>query len=336
MRATGPISNRWKAFLLVLFAPFLAEFVTGSTAPQAWILPWVPLTFMAIYGVSAVLVREFAIRFRTGPAGVILLGLAFGVINEGMAAHSLFNPAWPGVGVLASYGRLGGVSWLWAEWIVPFHAVYSISFPVFLSREFWPEVRDTRFLTDRGAVLLAPVPVVVSIGTSFLVGAYPLSLVDWVGMFAFVALMVFLAWRWGRWFGSVPPAARWVPSPAAAATVGVLFFVVGQVGTWDTPDLGPYPVVGMVVLLGFYLLVAVFARNLGPTAAGERARFAFVLGGIGFYVALSPFSEFLLGRFALFPIDVVVFAALVWLYRRRTAVAAPRIPPGAFGLAPAA
>ncbi|MGD0250164.1 MAG: hypothetical protein ABSB97_04680 [Thermoplasmata archaeon] len=289
---------------------------------------------MAIYGLSALLIREFAIRYRTGPAGVLLLGLAFGVLNEGMAAHSLFNPAWPGVAVQGSYGRLGGVNWLWAEWIVPFHAVYSISFPIFLSRQFWPEVRDTRFLSDRWAVLLVPVPFVVAIVTSFLVGAYPLSLVDWLGMFGFVALMVLLAERWGESFSAFAASSRWVPSAAAAATVGVLFFVVGQVGTWQTPDLGPYPVVGIVRLLAFYLGVAAFALCLAPSAAGEKARFAFVLGGIGFYVALSPFSEFLLGRSALVPIDVVVFVALAWLYRRRTALVTPPSAPAGARAAP--
>jgi hypothetical protein len=291
---------------------------------------------MALYGVSALLIREFAIRFRTGPAGVLLLGLAFGVINEGMAAHSLFNPNWPGVGVLASYGRLGGVSWLWAEWIVPFHAVYSISFPILLSRQLWPDVRETRFLSDRTALYLVPIPFVTAIGTSFLLGAYPLSLFDWLAMFGFVGLMVVFARKLGPRFSAVDLSSRWSPSAAAAATLGVLFFVGGQIGTWQTPNLSPFPVVGMTLLLGFYLGLAAFAMCLAPTPGGERARFAFVLGGVGFYVALSPFWELFLGRFALFPIDLVVFGCLVWLYRRRTALSrVPDVPPGP-GAAPEA
>src|SRR5208282_5814249 len=162
---TRALSSRQKAFVLVAFAPFLAELVSGSTPPQAWILPQVVLIFMAIYGLSALAIREFALRIKGGPATVFILGLAFGIVTEGMAAHSLFNPGWPDAGVLGSYGRWEGVNWLWTEWIVPFHAVWSISFPIFLTGRFWPDSRSVRFLSDRWLVGLAPVPVVVAVVT---------------------------------------------------------------------------------------------------------------------------------------------------------------------------
>ncbi len=307
----------------MLGAPLIAEFVSGSTAPQAWLLPWVPLTFMGIYGVAALVIRDYAIRLRGGAVAVLVLGLAFGVVNEGMAAHSLFDPNWPGVGVLASYGRWEGVSWLWAEWIVVFHAVWSISFPIFLARQCWPEVRDVRFLSDRSLVMLAPVPIVVAIASSFAVGNLPLSLVQWAGLFlatlAFVLLATALA---GRRLEDV--LARF-PSPPAwlAACAGFLFFVAGQVGTWQSPRLGPYPAVPFAVGIAVDLLFMGFVLLFHADPAGERARFAFVLGGIAFYVALSPVWEFFLDRIALFPIDVAVLAALVLLYRRRTSRPGP-------------
>jgi len=333
---TPALSSRQRAFLLVLFAPFLAELVSGSTPPQAWILPPVVLVFMAIYGVAALVIREFSLRIQGGPATVLILGLAFGVVNEGMAAHSLFNPSWPDVGVLGSYGRWGGVNWLWAEWVVPFHAVWSISFPVFLVGQFWPEARSTRWLSDRWLAALSPVPVVVAAGSGFYVGEYPLTALAWAAMFAVVAILVLAAWRIG------PKLSRWrvwpsaTPSTGLGVAVAAAFFLGGQVGTWQTPRLGPYPEVGFGVLLALFVALAAAATTFDPsTVKGRKAAFAGVLTGIGFYTALSPLSEFVLGRVALVPIDVAVWIALYLLYRRRTSELPERTdlppppPPGA-------
>jgi hypothetical protein len=69
-------------------------------------------------------------------------------------------------------------------------------------------------------------------------------------------------------------------------------------------------------------------------------RKAFVLGGVGFYVALSPLSEFAFGRIGLVPIVLLVYLLLIRLYLRRTRPIGPgsplpglvpTIPPGAVG-----
>jgi len=331
----SPPSNRWKAFVLVVLAPFLAELVSGSTAPQAWLLPWVLLVFMAIYGLSALAIRELAIRTGGGAATVIVLGLAFGIVNEGMAAHSLFNPAWPGVAPLSVYGRFAGVSWIWTEWILPFHAVWSISFPIFLVRQFWPEGERTRWVSDRGVAICIAGAIATAAGTSFLFAGYALDLVQWVGMFVAVGALGAIAWRWGARIRAWHLPTRWVPSARLSFTVAVLFFVTGQVGAWQTPKLGPYPEVGFVLLALAFVGVALFASTFDRSPAGERARFAFVLGGVSFYVALSPVAEFALGRIGLVPIDATVLALLVLLYRRRTRPEpAPAAPPGALPVPP--
>jgi hypothetical protein len=317
---------------LVVFAPFLAELVSGSTAPQAWILPQVALIFMAIYGVSALVIREFTLRSGGGPATVVILGLVFGIVNEGMAAHSLFNPAWPDLGALATYGRWEGVNWVWSAWILPFHAVWSIAFPIFLTGQFWPESRTTRFLSDRWLAGLAAVPFVVAITVGLVFEGYPPTLGEWVGMFATVGALVFVARRWG------PRLSAWRlrPHASAPAWVGALtgaaFFLGGQVGTWQTPKLGPDPVVGFLWVVALASFLAAVATTFDESPEGRRARFACVLTGVGFYAALSPGGEFLLGKVALVPIDVVVWTALYLLYRRRTrpwpsAEGIPVVPP---------
>jgi hypothetical protein len=325
-------SDRWQALALVALAPFMAELVSGSTAPQEWVLPPVFLTFMAIYGLSALAARELALRFRGGAATVLIVGIAFGIVNEGMAAHSLFNPTWPGVGVLGSYGRWEGVNWLWTAWIVPFHAVWSISFPVFLVGQVWPENRDRRLLTDRWLLYVIPIPIVVSVVTSLAFSSYPLTLVQWTGMFVVVLILGGIAVRWGPRLDRLRPFGRWMPTPRLAFVVGFLFFVIGQIGTWQAPKLGPYPEVGFAVLLMTYAVLASLALGLERTPAGDRSRFALVLGGVAFYLALSPLAEFALGRIGLVLIDAVVFCLLVRLYLERTRAGAETSVPPHVGL----
>jgi hypothetical protein len=322
-----PLSDRSKSFLLVVFAPVFAEMFSGSTPPLAFLFPWVLGIFMMIYGVSALLIRELAIRWRAGPAGVILLGLAFGILNEGMAAHSLFNPNWPDLGALGSYGRWMGVNWLWTEWIVPFHAVWSISFPIFLARQIWPEMRDRPLLARSTLYLLAPVPFLgAGLTTAFFIGYNP-PLADWLGMGLAIGALSYGAYRIAPRLGAWQPLAAHPPSPRLAATLGVLFFVGGQIGTFATPRLGPYPEVGLLLLGLMYLGYGVWATSLRTDHVGERARFAFFLGGFGFYVALSPLSEFALGRAGLVPIDVAALVGFILLYRQRTATEPETEPP---------
>jgi hypothetical protein len=323
------LSDRRKAFVLVVFAPVFAEMLSGSTPPLAFLFPWVLGIFMMIYGVSALLIRELSVRWRTGPAGVILLGLAFGILNEGMAAHSLFNPNWPDLGALGGYGRWVGVNGLWTEWIVPFHAVWSMAFPIFLARQFWPEIADGPLVSTSYLYLLAAVPFAGAVLTTLFFIGYNPPLGDWVGMVLAIGALGALSYRWA-------PAVRdWWPtpshsgSPRLAATLGVLFFVGGQIGTFATPRLGPYPEVGFFLLGLMYLAFGIWAASTRPGPEGDRTRFAFVLGGFGFYVALSPLADFGLGRVGLVPIDVAVLVFFVLLYRRRAFVrSGVPVPPG--------
>jgi hypothetical protein len=59
-------------------------------------------------------VRELAFRWATGWPGRLLLGAAYGIVEEGLMAKSFFDPNWPDIGILGSYGRLYGVNWVWS------------------------------------------------------------------------------------------------------------------------------------------------------------------------------------------------------------------------------
>jgi hypothetical protein len=77
------------AVALFLVAPLVAEFLLGNlsiTVPPAL------LVLAPMYGGGALLARESVRRAGRGWPSLLLLGLAYGVAEEGLTTQSLFNP----------------------------------------------------------------------------------------------------------------------------------------------------------------------------------------------------------------------------------------------------
>ncbi|QAY60143.1 hypothetical protein ET475_09165 [Microbacterium protaetiae] len=108
----------------------LGDQYLGGTAPAGQQIAELIL-FTAFYGSAAVLIRELARRARIGWPGILLLALAFGVLEEGVLTQSLFNPDYVGAHLL-SYGF---VPWLgtagpWLVFVLTLHVVWSIGSPI--------------------------------------------------------------------------------------------------------------------------------------------------------------------------------------------------------------
>jgi len=119
----------WRAVLfLFVIATLIPELLIGST-PLSRINQ---LAFQfPYYGSAALVIREAVIRFKLSRAGLLLLGLAFGVITEGLSLQSIFNPHFLNLDI--SYGRAAEVNWPWMLYMVGYHAVWSITIPVTLA-----------------------------------------------------------------------------------------------------------------------------------------------------------------------------------------------------------
>jgi hypothetical protein len=63
--------------------------------------------------------------------------------------RSFFNPAWKNLGVLATYGRWLGTNWVWAEWLAIYHAIFSITIPIFIVELTIPQLKTRIWLSSR-------------------------------------------------------------------------------------------------------------------------------------------------------------------------------------------
>lgn len=181
---------------LFLLAPLIGEVLFGAIPLSR--LPFGLLGVVGLYGGGAILVRETVRRRRLGAGWLVVLGLAYGLVEEGLVLQSLFDQHYPGLDFLGYYGHWLGVNWVWLEFIVPYHAVFSIAIPIAITEMLFPEQRAGAWVSSRGllgvtlvfvanAVLLAVFQIGLftshaphtSIGANAGVALVAISLVAW-------------------------------------------------------------------------------------------------------------------------------------------------------------
>jgi hypothetical protein len=130
------------AFLL-LAAPVIAELCWGTTTvSQAAGL----LFQIGLYGCGAILIRETVVRWGGGWPSVLLLGAAYGAVEEGLLEPTWFTPRlFP-----HPYGVAAGVYWPYAVFNIGYHAIFSIGIPIALAETLFPGWRHRRWLGRTG------------------------------------------------------------------------------------------------------------------------------------------------------------------------------------------
>jgi hypothetical protein len=103
------------AIALFFLSPAIAELLSGSAPPMEFFNPISFLLLSSLYGSGALVVRELKTRWNKGYVSMLILGVAYGVIEEALMVKSFFDPNWIDLGVLGVYGRWQGVNWVWAE-----------------------------------------------------------------------------------------------------------------------------------------------------------------------------------------------------------------------------
>ncbi|WP_432848873.1 hypothetical protein ACQPXB_48750 [Amycolatopsis sp. CA-161197] len=120
---------------LALFSPFVAEFLLGDQylagPPELGQQLGMFAMFVALYGSAAVLVRELARRRGRGWPTILILALAFGVVEEGLLTQTLFNPHYLGLDLLSPAHVPGlGIGGQWTVFVLTLHVVWSIAAPI--------------------------------------------------------------------------------------------------------------------------------------------------------------------------------------------------------------
>ena len=134
--------------VLVLMTPLVAEIL----ANPLWItLPIVLPFFLLIYGPGVLLIRELVRLSGRGWASILLLGAAYGFIEECLSLQILFNPKLYNA---ADWGaRIFGINGVYTETVIVIHAVWSAAIPILLTELLFPARRTTPYLGRFGLVV---------------------------------------------------------------------------------------------------------------------------------------------------------------------------------------
>jgi hypothetical protein len=293
------------AWVLFFLSPAIAELLSGSAPPREFFNPVGFSIIAALYGSGAVIARELTVRWGKGWPALLCLGAAYGILEEGLAVKSFFDPNWMDLGILGTYGRWAGVNWVWSLELTIYHAVFSIAVPAALVMIIFPQRRTEPWVSRGGLRLLYILLAADTIFCLVFLTPYRPAPVALAGAALVAALAVFLARRvpgqaWAdrdealasgsSGLGGGPPArARWFA--LAGFTVTTLFFLIN----WGVPRSGLSPLGTMLLTLGLVAGAAGVVRRLAgrsrtPTLS-DRRLWALVSGALGFFIVLAPLQE---------------------------------------------
>lgn len=310
------------ALVLYILAPIVAELISGSSPPLKFFNPLSLIFLPALYGSAAILIHELTVRWHKGWPTVLLLGAAFGIVNEGLLVKSFFDTAWPDLGVLATYGRWLGVNWVWSVELIIYHAVFSIGIPILLTNLLFPRQQGIPWVSQRTFTLLALLlSVTVVLGFFFLTSYRPPLLLYTLALLLVIALVI-VARRLPRTI--VLYHGNHVARPLAFAIVGFAATVVFFIINWVLPHTfipAPVPIV-LTIVLALYTARTVLSMSGNAVGWSPQHQLALVWGALTFFMLLSPITE-------LFPsggrngsgmmfVSLITLASLIvlWLWLR--------------------
>jgi hypothetical protein len=251
------------AIALFFLSPLVAEFLLGDfTITVLWLL----FALAPMYGGGAILIREVVRRTGRGWPSIVLLGLAYAVLEEGVTTMSLFNPDYADAHLLdTGFVPALGIAIPWTVFVLALHTVWSISVPIALVEE-WTDRRTQPWLRTPGLIVAVVLFAVGAFGSTMSTYGQENYFAGWPKLLivgVIVVLLVVAAFLLPRRSAS-PSSASSVS--AASASAGVF------AGVRHGVRPAPRPWVVLVVLLVFGGLFegaqAVPGQGAGAAAIG--------------------------------------------------------------------
>jgi hypothetical protein len=304
------------ALALFIIAPVFGELFSGSSPLNEFINPVIFATLALLYGCGAIIARELVVRWGKGWFSLLLMGLAYGVYEEGIMVQSFFDPTWADLGNMATYGRVAGVNWVWAEHLTIYHAVISIAASIAFVEAFFPDRRKDRWVKGRWWWVLnwigfIGIYVIWELLTTYESGVW--RLFSWLAVLTLMGLARIIPAQ------VLPPLShKSIPRPwrfwwTAFLGTFIQFFLI-----YKGADEGAYPFpVAMLLLAGFDLFILrLILRWSGNGAAwDDRHRVALVNGASSLLLVLGPLTVG--NQYPVMYFSNPVFLLLLWLAARK-------------------
>jgi len=295
---------------LALFSPIFAELMSGSSPPFEFFIPLNFAFLLGLYGAGVLIMRELAVIWNKGWPSIILLGAAYGILEEGVAVKSFFDPEWMDLGDLGIYGRVMDTNWVWSFWLTIFHAVISISLPIIVINLMYPQFKNERFLVGRRFWIVIGILFLDVVFIAGLLNPYSPNAGMYLLSMIVMMLLILMAKILPRDFLAVPPRAGpqaryWSPLRMFALAFVFILGCFVLVGAIKEPI--PYQVSIMALLLLSAAVYIVLSIKMPPV--NNRVHMAYFAGGLLGFLA---FIGIILGLGG--AIDMAVVGVLTALF----------------------
>ena len=275
------------ALLLMILSPSIAELLSSSSPPLEYLNPISFLYLTTFYGFGALLIREFRARRGLGYSTVLFLGMAYGIIEEGLGVKSFFSTDWPDLGLLAWYGRLFGVNLVWSLALTIYHSVISIFIPIVITEVLYRDIRDEPWITSSRvikAMIIVFIFDVLIFNIGFVGHVHPTPI------HYILTLLVILGLYWlSTWYRIRPFFIHW--SPAASWLFGVLWMLFFYIIYFGFASLNiPAWITILTGVIHAYIGLRFFMRVELPDTP-DNIKMAIALGPPSIFIFLAPFLE---------------------------------------------
>jgi len=304
--------RRHPVLLLLCFSPGIPEYLSGSSSTSLLLVS--PVVFflflglnLGLYGPGVLLVREALVRWGKGWAALLCLGAAYGLLEEGTALSTLFNPKASVVGNLGYYGHYLGVNWVWVIGVLQIHVVLSIGLPILLLGLALPETRGRPLLTGRQVWVAVEVFGLDIVLLALISHYYPVGLLWQLLAVPVAAGLAVLAYRLPRDLLD-PTSATPRLGPGACLLLGLTFFPILLLvpGILEHTSVGA-PVTGAAEILVSGALF--FAVRHGVGRSGNAPQLVMLALGV-----LIPIALFGLVAQIYLPVELVVDVLFVLFF----------------------
>ncbi|HEW93820.1 hypothetical protein DRN84_01025 [Candidatus Geothermarchaeota archaeon] len=282
------MNERVKASIsLILLSPMIAELLSSSSPPIEFFNPVAFIYLTTFYGFGSILVREFRIRLDLPYVSLIFLGFIYGVIEEGIAVKSFFNPEWPDLGILAWYGRFYGVNWIWMQALIIYHGFISIFIPIALVDIIYYSLRNERYIHSRKTLLIIMLIYLIDVLLFNLgyMGSYPLYPYQYI-ICIILMVIFYLAGRRIRLKPIYNPGR-----PLTAWIIGFIWMTFFYIIYFSLPHLNITPLLTSILGLIHAYLGLRYYTTAGEEGISRRIRLAGLIGPPSLFIVLSPFME---------------------------------------------
>jgi hypothetical protein len=299
--------------VLLILSPVIGEMISGSSPPLEFFNPIGLVFLLLLYGGGAVIIRELALCWHKSWPSILVMGAAYGIVEEGLMVKSFFNPNWTDVGILGSYGRWLGINWAWTIELIIFHAVFSITIAILLVTLAYPERRSQPWVGRRTFYALCALLAATVVTGYFLLEPYPVQPALYLlALAGVIALMAIARWLPSPLFkpkAVKPPKPRWFA--VIGLTWGTAFFAIA----WIVPGTGIHPLIMiLLMILSVAALAAALLKMTGnDTEWSDTHKLALAAGTLGFLVFLD-LTLWMNGIFGMGAVGFLTVVALVIFY----------------------